>query len=129
MTSRTALSLAGEQLVGERVRVDQGAPGGVDEDAAVPDQRESAAVEHAVGLGDVGGVEADDVAGAQQVPQCHRLGAQRGGPRRVDVRVVERDGEVERLQQFQKPAADPRGPDDPDPAAHVADGRGLGGEG
>ncbi|GAB2907784.1 hypothetical protein GCM10027075_04140 [Streptomyces heilongjiangensis] len=65
-----------------------------------------------------------------------RLGAQCRGLRRVGVRVgvrvVQRDGEgeVERSEQLRQPAADAvdaGGADDPAPAAHGAEGRGLGG--
>ncbi len=107
--------------------VDQRTPGGVDEHAPVPHQGEPVAVEHVVGLGDVGGVQAHDVAASEQLLQRQRLGTERGGLDRTHIRVVQQDGEVERPQQLQQPAAHTGRADDPDAAAEVAGRGGLGG--
>ena len=69
------------------------------------DQREPGAVEHVVGLGDVGRVQADDVAGRSRSSRESNCCAEVGGLGGVDVRIVEEGLEVVRAQQFQEAAA------------------------
>lgn len=65
------------------------------------------AVEHAIGLGDVGGVQGHDVAVSEQVVQRQQLGAQGGGLGGGYVRVVQQYRELERPEQFEEPHGPP----------------------
>ncbi len=110
----------GDQLADQRVLVEEGAAGGVDQGGAVAHQGEPAAVDQMVGRREFGRVHADRVGGGAELVQPDQARAEPGGLGLVHVRVVEQQVEVVGAQQFEHAAPDPGGADDADGAPVVA---------
>lgn len=78
----------------QRLRVDQPAPGGVDDGRPVPQQADPPGVEQVPGLRQVGGVDGDDVGGGAQLVEVDQPHSEGRGVLRRDVRVGEQDAEA-----------------------------------
>src|SRR5262249_9727445 len=76
-----------QQLLGERIRVDEAAAGRVDQGRPVAHQRELVGSDEVKGLRGLRCVHADDITGAQEHVEVDQMDAERFGERGVDVGV------------------------------------------
>ena len=119
----------GDQLLAQGVEIHQGRAGGVEEGGAIAHPPQQLPGDHALGGGDVRGVEADHVGPRVQLLGLHLRRAERTDHLRLDIRVGDQHLQVEAPQMLGHQHPDAGGPDQPHHAAVVPDLRGGGGAG